>query len=250
MTSGRQNLAAVLGVVGDTYWWADASSWAVYLRDKVPPMDEAGITLRAAGFERVAPWRHDTPAAALEALAAATPALVPGHWTDAVRAPRWWCEACEGTGEVRGVAGGFATVWWCGVCDPRGAAGARPGVRRDPSSPVGTADAPPSLPSLVSVAALGVDVLARVDSIAAEGWPGQRVAWRALPRVAYGMARVQLLLVRDDDRCRAASGALWDLGVYPLDLGGGRVVLGVEGVADGVPPGGRAGRVKESGGPP
>lgn len=133
-------------------------------------------TRPALGAVRAATAGYGTPAAALEALVAA--GSLADHWADAARAPRWWCEACEGTGEVRGTAGGFATVWWCGVCDPRGAEDARPGTRRDSSAPVGTAAAPPSLPALVAVASLGVDTLARVEAIVAETWPGARLVWR------------------------------------------------------------------------
>jgi hypothetical protein len=106
------------------------------------------------------PWRHDTPAAALESLVAA--GLLPEHWTDAARAPRWWCEACEGVGAV-------FDVWRmrCWRCDGSGHTAL-----------------PPSHPALVAVAGLGVDTLARAEAIVAETWPGRALAWRPMTAAA------------------------------------------------------------------
>lgn len=106
-------------------------------------------------------WRYPKPADALAALVEAE--ALPEHWLDAARAPRWWCEACEGTGTIRPSA--EARRWACGACGQGG----------DVRLPV-------SLPALVSVAALGAAALARAEAIVAETWPGARLVWQVMSR--------------------------------------------------------------------
>lgn len=173
-------LARVLGVVGDVYDWADRSSWAVFLRNGMLPLGDAGVRPSGGGMSRVARWRHASPAEALEALA--TDGLLPASWTDPALGPGWGPDdpcACE-TGR-------------CAACRGDLAPGFEPGL--DPDDPcrcppdcdvcrkagqlraAAPADTPPSHAALVSVASLGPDALAAAEHLARGLAPGARVAW-------------------------------------------------------------------------
>lgn len=182
------------------------------------------------------PLRDATPAEALAALVEAD--AVPEHWTDAARAPRWWCEGCSvcGTNPWVPDGQGFVERETCFACDERGYA----------------TPAPPSHAALVAVASLGRATLARAEAIVAETWPGARLVWRAMTaeepgkhwsRVAAGSvfslraAMFEASGESDDDmRARyAALGApvvsieaIAALGLHLVDLDAGRVVLAVE----------------------
>jgi len=102
-------------------------------------------------------WAYNDPTAALEALVAR--GLLPPHWTDAARAPRWWCDDHDPRDEDH--------------------------------------DAPPSLPALISVAALGADALARAGAIVAETWRGRALVWRVM--TASEILRHHEVTARDGD---------------------------------------------------
>lgn len=116
----------------------------------------AGVRLSAEGVAPpgscdVWPWRDD----AFESLLSR--GLVPEHWSDPERAPKW--SAHLGCG---GAYHDDVPRRWCAECDGSG------DVAVD------------DMPTLVSVASSGAAALARVEAVVAEGWPGSRVVWRAL----------------------------------------------------------------------
>lgn len=110
-----------------------------------------------------------TPAEAHEAAIARGD--LPAHWADPARAPRWWCEACDGTGEnvsdvderIDDYGDARLVAAACAECEEEG-----------------VNDDPPSIPALVAVAALGVAALARAEAIVAETWPGRALVWRVM----------------------------------------------------------------------
>lgn len=87
-------------------------------------------------------WSQASPADAVAALAEAE--LLPAHWCDTERAPRWWCRLTD-TG----------SAWW---------------------EPI----APPSVADLLAVASLGANTIARAEELAADVWRA-RVVWRVAP---------------------------------------------------------------------
>lgn len=150
----------------------------------------------------VAPAHTITPAEAVEALA--TVGLWPWEPGDE-RAPRWWCERCEGVGFIPGrgaarrcaacldtscvrcggrgftVRGAAASGWdadavLCAQCNGR--------------PPIGHAADPPSHAALVAVASLGRPLLLRIthalapEIARAAGCPDARVVWRVMGREA------------------------------------------------------------------
>lgn len=127
--------------------------------------DGSGAILRPASRQATLhQWMHATPADALAALDAR--GLIPTHWSDSERGPRWWCEACRGTG-LRDRPGRYP----CFRCDSSS--------REPATDPPGHTAAPPSHPALVAVASLGVDTLARAEAIVAEAWRA-RVVFRVM----------------------------------------------------------------------
>lgn len=115
----------------------------------------------------VSPAHTITPAEAVEALAGLWP-WEPGD----ERAPRWWCDGCEGTGLAAVDTARGRKVYRCGECDIAGH----------------TAD-PPTLAALVAVASLGAGRLARYVHLAGEiaraaGCAGASVVWRPMTREA------------------------------------------------------------------
>jgi hypothetical protein len=101
-----------------------------------------------------------TPAEFIELLVAR--GLLPAPWAGDAAAPGWWCAPCYGTGVVR---------------DP---------IRDDEECLCegGVAGSPMLYEDVAAVAALGVDALARVESLVGEAWPGARVGWRVMDRDA------------------------------------------------------------------
>lgn len=165
----RPALADVLAVMtteSDPAWWRGIV--------RLYSLRFDGAVVLGAKSDRVAydvgRLRHETPAGALEALITAE--LLPAHWSDPARAPRWWCGRCFGRG-VYSVARPDAAELFDGemiaICH-------RCNVY--PKTPGYTA-APPSHPVLVAVASLGVDTLARAEAIVAETWRA-RVVWRVM----------------------------------------------------------------------
>lgn len=259
MTPERPALAEVLGVVGDVHWWADADAWRLHLREGLPRIVDGGIMLAAAGFERLAPWRHTTPAEALEALTAR------GLWPD-VEA-RWWCDACQGYGCVtakpRGIHGQTldALAERC-VCARRSTDDEYNRLCVEWVSDLRT---PPSHAALVAVASLGAQRVATAHALASEiaalaGCAKARVVWRVAPRetiddVNRGNAKTRRDVVGTfgnealcpsqgiapwpatapwyDDVSRAAWPLLRDLynlGLHLVGLDAERVVIAVEGI--------------------
>jgi len=96
------------------------------------------------------------------------------------RAPRWWCEGCEGTGLAAADARRGRKVYRCGECDIAGH----------------TTD-PPSHAALVAVASLGVDRLRAAEGLTQEiaahaGCREARLVWRAMGREAIEMHHVRI----------------------------------------------------------
>jgi len=126
-------------------------------------------------FTGVVPWAHASPAEAVEALATAR--LWPWEIGDE-RAPRWWCEECEGTGRAQepGPPRGRVCLC-CGVPADELAAAPRG---------IGHVADPPSLAALVAVASLGRPLLQRITHTLvpwiarAAGCPDARVVWRVM----------------------------------------------------------------------
>jgi hypothetical protein len=147
--------------------------------------------------------RTDSTAEAVEALA--TVGLWPWEIGDE-RAPRWWCERCEGVGFIpqsqgRGAARRCAACLdtSCVRCGGRGFT-----VRGDAASgwdadavlcaqcngrpPIGHVADPPSHAALVAVASLGRPLLLRIthalapEIARAAGCPDARVVWRVMGR--------------------------------------------------------------------
>lgn len=150
----RPALADVLAAVCcDTHcagWW----------RAEIAAGMRVGCDSRGASTPTATvPWSHATTADALDVLDAR--GLLPEHWSDPVRAPRWWCR-CGGAGD--GVWRHDVAVSCAHGPDRRGCGGAH-------------WTAPDSHPALVAVASLGVDALARVEELVAETWRA-RVVWR------------------------------------------------------------------------
>lgn len=132
-------------------------------------------------FTGVVPWAHASPAEAVEALATAR--LWPWEIGDE-RAPRWWCEECEGTGRAQepGPPRGRVCLC-CGVPADELAAAPRG---------IGHVADPPSLAALVAVASLGRPLLQRITHTLvpwiarAAGCPDARVVWRVMGRESIG----------------------------------------------------------------
>lgn len=116
-------------------------------------------------------WTHDSPAEAVEALATAR--LWPWEIGDE-RAPRWWCERCDGTDDLTEECERFPCFSMshpCLACDD------------------GTNADPPTHAALVAVASLGAPMLARCIALAdviarAAGYSDARVVWRVMTRKA------------------------------------------------------------------
>lgn len=153
MSAIDPNLADVLAALttrDDAEAWRSASGYRAGVLPLIAARGDGAVlrpTTRQAIFS---PWRHATPAEALEALVAT--GLLPAHWTDAMRAPRWWCDACGERGERH------------------------------------TTAAPPSHAALVAVASLGVAALARAEALVAETWPGRALVWRVMTAEALNAA--------------------------------------------------------------
>ncbi len=236
--SARPMLAEVLGVVlGEGFVATVAAPRPIMCRSTLALLDVP----RAMSPSEL--WRHTAPADAVEALIAR--GLLPEHWSDEGRAPRWWCAGCEGRGHV-----------CCRCATPCG------------PSPFdfvsdGTTAAPPSHPALVAVAALGLGTLARAEAIVAETWRA-RVVWRVMtadalrehhgqrafaasasPRAEEAFSWEAHIAERDNrpwrtecpfgeewgaeiQRTWPASTALRALGVHLLAVNESRVVIGVE----------------------
>jgi hypothetical protein len=124
-------------------------------------------------WARLRGWAHATPADAIAALVETE--LLPEHWSDPERAPRWWCEQCQGRGLM---AASLAGGWMCDAC----------------RSHTHTA-APPSHAALVAVASLGVDTLARAEAIAAAHHP----RWWQLSDAARRLHTRNVFQVLGDD---------------------------------------------------
>lgn len=182
----RPRLADVLARVttcDDVEAWRSAQGY----RTGVLPLIAAkgdGAILRPKPWQGTFhPWAHPSPADALGALVEA--ALLPEHWADEGRAPRWWCEGCEGVGYAKPRSADDldpytgAPMWRCGVC---GSSEAGRGLLA----------APPSHAALCAVASLGVDTLARAEAIVAETWPRARLVWRVM-----GAAELNAVLRRN-----------------------------------------------------
>lgn len=211
----RPALAEVLAVVCcDTHcagWWR--AEIAAGMRVEC---DSRGASTPTA----TVPWAHATPAAALAAIVEAE--LLPAHWCDPERAPRWWCERCAGVGRVTlrsidgsGDLGSYAVTpdaYGDLRCDAFDVSGAPP------------CGAPPSLPALVAVASLGADTLARAEAIVAETWRA-RVVWRAMGAEKIREHRWSAYGPVGPPRVVAE---LLAVGAYPLSRDGDRVTLGVE----------------------
>ena len=123
------------------------------------------IACGAVVFVEVAPAHTITPSEAVEALYARETPLWPWSPGDDA-APRWWCEACRGSG-----LGDFDDeqgLWWpCSDC-------------RD-----GHAAEPQSLASFVAVASLGVPTLRNAYGLAAKlVGRAPRVTFRVMAREA------------------------------------------------------------------
>lgn len=140
--------------------------------------DDVGVIVRAPSgpwaepspwYVEPRPWRHADPRDAAEALVAC--GLLPAHWSDPERSPRWWaddrwewqpCGRCQASGTTQGGGSVCATCGGTGGCQ------------------ASAIDEAPSMPALVAVACLGRDVLARLESLVAEAWPGAVLVWRVM----------------------------------------------------------------------
>lgn len=183
MTAQRPALADVLARVTTC---DDAAWWRMMLLDSPTRLAAEGVEWKmgpSIPWARLGGWAHPTPADALGALVEA--ALLPEHWADDGRAPRWWCEGCEGVGYAKPRSADDldpytgAPMWRCGVC---GSSEAGRGLLA----------APPSHAALCAVASLGVDTLARAEAIVAETWPRARLVWRVM-----GAAELNAVLRRN-----------------------------------------------------
>ena len=204
----RPALAEVLAALADSTRDRAPVDLDYVKRAIVPPR----ITIRdgkvyAPAESGMSGWylRTDSTAEAVEALA--TVRLWPWEPGDE-RAPRWWCERCEGVGFIpqsqgRGAARRCAACLdtSCVRCGGRGFT-----VRGDAASgwdadavlcaqcngrpPIGHVADPPSHAALVAVASLGRPLLLRIthalapEIARAAGCPDARVVWRVMGREA------------------------------------------------------------------
>ena len=156
-------------------------------------------------FTGVVPWAHASPAEAVEALATAR--LWPWEIGDE-RAPRWWCEECEGTGRAQepGPPRGRVCLC-CGVPADELAAAPRG---------IGHVADPPSLAALVAVASLGRPLLQRITHTLvpwiarAAGCPDARVVWRVMSRDGLREHR---------DRQRVRGSDEWIVDAFSTEMG-------------------------------
>lgn len=145
----RPALADVLAAVCcDTHcagWW----------RAEIAAGMRVGCDSRGASTPTATvPWSHATTADALDVLDAR--GLLPEHWSDPVRAPRWWCPWCDTPGDLP-----------------------LPSTEGMSAESCPDHNAPPSHPALVAVASLGADALARAEELVAETWRA-RIVWRVM----------------------------------------------------------------------
>ena len=127
-----------------------------------------GVAYHIGDIKGVAPWRHDSPAEALETL----------------HTRSLWPFAAEGDGAVR---------WWamgrCGMCGGRGGASGDCPWCNDRGMAVTSVPTAPTISALVAVASLGASALLRAASLAediarAAGHPKARIVWRVMTRAA------------------------------------------------------------------
>lgn len=180
MTPQRPALAEVLAALTSE---PDALWWRMMTTDHETRAVTAGIEWRIAGkWAPLRLWRREpetqrsplrmtSPAEAVEALATAR--LWPWEIGDE-RAPRWWCERCDGTDDLTEECERFPCFSMshpCLACDD------------------GTNADPPTHAALVAVASLGAPMLARCIALAdviarAAGYSDARVVWRVMTRKA------------------------------------------------------------------
>lgn len=178
MSAQRPALADVLAALATC---DDAAWWRMMLLDSPTRLATEGVEWKmgpSIPWARLRGWAHPTPADALAALVEAE--LLPEHWADDGRAPRWWCERCGGRGLVDAwtTPDGVVERDFCGECAEEDT-DATGGWRA-----IGHAPAPPSHAALVAVASLGADTLARAEAIVAETWPVRALVWRVMTREA------------------------------------------------------------------
>lgn len=173
MTQQRPALADVLAratTCDDAVWWR------MMLLDSPTRLATEGVEWKmgpSIPWARLRGWAHPTPADALAALVEAE--LLPEHWADDGRAPRWWCERCR-------TCGGKG---WIVTSTGDGSHGTLEQENcPDCEDGSGHAPAPPSHAALVAVASLGADTLARAEAIVAETWPVRALVWRVMTREA------------------------------------------------------------------
>lgn len=247
MTQQRPALADVLAratTCDDAVWWR------MMLLDSPTRLATEGVEWKmgpSIPWARLRGWAHPTPADALAALVEAE--LLPEHWADDGRAPRWWSEACR-------TCGGNG---WIVTSTGDGSHGTLEQENcPDCEDGSGHAPAPPSHDALVAVASLSVDTIARAEAIVAETWPGARLVWRVESAAKLSALRIAQLFNRDapeavvaacsidasgvlHNAARAAARArgvdhrpieaLAALGLHLVALDAGRVVLAVEALA-------------------
>ena len=225
---------------GSTVW----HSWLT-----TPAAHAPLIACGAVVFVEAVPAHTITPAEAVEALYARETPLWPWSPGDDA-APRWWCEACDGTGERRRIRPGRTSQTGL-VCECGG--------RHDAE--------PQSLASFVAVASLGVPTLRNAYGLAAQlVGRAPRVTFRVMAREAlreFNEASVHssaiglsdeacIVLASRESHCMAQNGspnawpvecpfrfrpivAAWPvlrdlaaLGLHLVALDGDRVTLAVE----------------------
>lgn len=151
------NVLARVTTCDDAEWWRGVAARHAFRfdGDTVLGVVSSGVMYDVGRLRRMG---HVD---AVEELVAA--GILPEHWLDAARAPRWWCERCEGSGTI---------VGWT-ACECCG----------DGSCPCtwGSGDEVPPEPSrgeLVAVSSLGAAAVARAEAVVAETWPRARLVWR------------------------------------------------------------------------
>lgn len=160
MTSGRPGLADALEALVHVEAWRSRVAWPLRLRESRPIALECdGVSLRVAGVERTAPWRHGSVAEAAEALVAR--GLAPGDLLDPAPGRGWFCEFCGGTGLQMSLAA-------CDRCRPQGGPCRACGAPCSCSvgAPRGFTATSHSRALLAAVASLGPRTWLRAESVA------------------------------------------------------------------------------------
>lgn len=149
-------------------------------------------------------WSDASPVGAVARLIEAE--LLPAHWADDGRSPRWWCHAHMGP-RVPLLELVKKPRHWCR--EVRGGAGRCIG-----------AVAPEDVASVASVASVGLRSLEVAEAVCAETWRALRLVFRAMDDGTMG-EHIQTACARRDGPVSAfAAAAMWGWGSWSAGLPG------------------------------